>query len=181
MLGQELIQIHDLQFVPFIKAAQIAMRVGEMGEAVRAEYTDKCPIFISVLNGAFIFAADLVRASQVECETAFTRLSSYEGTASTGVVKNTLGLDVDLKGRHLVVVEDIVDTGRTLHKFITHLRAQEPASLKVAALLFKPEALQHPLDIDFLGFEIPNKFVVGYGLDYNGRGRQLSSIYQLHE
>lgn len=180
MLGQELIQIHDLAFEPYLSAEQIALRVGELGTAIRAEYADRHPIFVSVLNGAFIFAADLVRAAAVDCETAFTRLSSYEGTSSTGVVRSTLGLDVTLAGRHLIVVEDIVDTGRTLHQFLGQLREQGPASLKVVALLVKPEALEFPVDIDFRGFEIPNRFVVGYGLDYNGRGRQLPHLYQKH-
>jgi len=175
------ITAHDLTFEPFIGAAEIAERVATIGEEIRAQFEGKRPLFLSVLNGAFVFAADLIRAANIECEVAFVRLASYEGTASSGEVKTVLGLDVEVKNRHIIVVEDIVDSGRTLHHFMAKLLDLRPASVSLAALLFKPEALQLPVKIDYLGFEIPNKFVVGYGLDYDGLCRNLPDIYQLSE
>ena len=173
------ITAHDLTFEPFISEAEIVAKVEALGSQIRQQYEGKRPLFVGVLNGAFVFAADLVRATGIECEVAFVRLASYEGTASSGQVTTVLGLDFEVKNRHIIVVEDIMDSGRTLHHFIAELQKLQPASVALAALLFKPEALQFPVKIDYLGFEIPNKFVVGYGLDYNGLCRNLPSIYQL--
>lgn len=173
------ITAHDLTFEPFINETEIAAKVNELGKQIRNDFDGKRPLFVSVLNGAFVFAADLVRAAGIESEVAFVRLASYEGIQSTGQVSTVLGLDFEVKNRHVIVVEDIVDSGRTLHHFISELKNLEPASISLAVLLFKPEALQHPVKIDYLGFEIPDKFVVGYGLDYNGLCRNLRSIYQL--
>ena len=175
----ENITAHDLTFEPFISVAEIAAKVEALGSQIREQFEGKRPLFVGVLNGAFVFAADLVRACGIECEVAFVRLASYEGTASTGQVSTVLGLDFEVKNRHIIVVEDIVDSGRTLHHFMSNLQKLEPASTSLAVLLFKPEALQHPVKIDYLGFEIPDKFVIGYGLDYNGLCRNLPSIYQL--
>lgn len=172
------ITAHDLSFEPFISEAAITARVKFLGSKIREQYQGQRPLFVGVLNGAFVFAADLVRASGIECEVAFVRLASYEGTASSGKVATVLGLDFEVKNRHIIVVEDIVDSGRTLHFFFEELQKLEPASVALAALLYKPEALQFPVKINYLGFEIPNKFVVGYGLDYNGLCRNLPSIYQ---
>ena len=172
------ITAHDLSFEPFISEAVITARAKLLGRNIREHYEGRRPLFIGVLNGAFVFAADLVRASGTECEVAFVRLTSYEGTASSGKITTVLGLDFEVKNRHIIVVEDIVDSGRTLHFFFEELKKLEPASIALAALLYKPEALQFPIKIDYLGFEIPNKFVVGYGLDYNGLCRNLPSIYQ---
>lgn len=176
---QNTITAHDLTFEPFISEAEIAAKVEALGSQIRQQYEGKHPLFIGVLNGAFVFAADLVRAAGIECEVAFVRLASYEGTASSGKVSTVIGLDFEVKNRHVIVVEDIVDSGRTLHHFIAELQKLQPASVALAALLYKPAALQFPVKIDYLGFEIPDKFVVGYGLDYNGRCRNLPSIYQL--
>jgi hypoxanthine phosphoribosyltransferase len=126
-----------------------------------------------------MFASDLFKHLTIEAEITFIKLASYKGMKSTGNVVTSIGLDHDLFGRDVVIVEDIIDTGKTLHKFLPQLEHQQPASLRIAVLLHKPEALQHPLDIDYVGFSIPNKFVVGYGLDYNGLGRNLKEIYQL--
>lgn len=178
--SKDLIQVKDLQFVPFIDEVEIKNKVETIGKAIAEQYAGKNPIFISVLNGAFIFTADLMRATPIASEVAFTQLASYEGTTSTGKVKTLIELKVDLKDRHVIVVEDIVDTGKTLYYFLDLLRQQEPASLAVAALLVKPDAIEHHFPIDFIGFNIPTKFVVGYGLDYNDAGRQLGSIYQLY-
>lgn len=179
--SKNIIQVKDLQFVPFLEEQVLQAKIAEMGQLIGAEYADKNPILISILNGAFIFTADLMRATEIPCEVAFTRLSSYDGVNSTGAIKTLIELNIELKDRHVIVVEDIIDTGRTLHYFLNQLKKHKPASLTVAALLVKPDAIQHHFPIHYTGFSIPNKFVVGYGLDYNDAGRQLKSIYQLYE
>jgi hypoxanthine phosphoribosyltransferase len=179
MIDNQVIKVHDKYFEPFILAEQIAEKVAEMGKLITADYQNKCPLFLSVLNGAFVFAADLVRAVETDCEMTFVKLTSYKGTATTGNVQTVLGLDVDVRGRHIIIIEDIVDTGNTLHNFMKGLAKSQPASVAIAACFFKPDALKHPLSIKYLGFEIPNKFVVGYGLDYDGLGRNLPSVWQL--
>ena len=141
----------------------------------------KKPIFLCVLNGAFVFAADLVRQFSAACDISFIKLSSYEGLQSSGKIANLLGLDIDLNDRHLIIVEDIIDTGNTMYWFLQELKHYQPASVALATLLVKPEALQHNFPIPYTGFEIPNKFVIGYGLDYEGEGRNLPAIYQLVE
>ncbi|MFQ5445456.1 MAG: hypoxanthine phosphoribosyltransferase [Saprospiraceae bacterium] len=173
------IAAHDLTFEPFIESPEIARRVEEMGRQITGKYKGQRPLFLSVLNGAFVFAADLLRAIDLECELAFVRLASYEGTGSSGKIRTVLGLDIPIKDRHVIVVEDIVDSGRTLHHFMDYLQKMEPASMALATLLFKPDALKFPVKIDYLGFEIPDKFVVGYGLDHDGLCRNLKDIYQL--
>lgn len=173
------ITAHGLSFEQFIDNQAIASSVNTIGVQIRERFEGKRPLFLCVLNGAFVFAADLVRACGIECEVAFVRLVSYEGTQSTGQVSTVLGLDFEVKNRHVIIVEDIVDSGRTLHFFMSELSSLEPASVSLAVLLLKPEALRFPLEIDYLGFEIPDKFVVGYGLDYNGLCRNLEDIYQL--
>ena len=180
-IGNQLIKVHDKHFRPFISAENIAQQVVEMGKKITEDYRDKRPLFLSVLNGSFIFAADLVRTVDVECEMTFVKLTSYKGTSTTGSVQTVLGLDTDLRGRHIVIVEDIVDTGNTLHNFLKELAKNEPASVAIATCFFKPDALQHPLSIAYLGFEISNKFIVGYGLDYDGLGRNLPDVWQLAE
>jgi hypoxanthine phosphoribosyltransferase len=170
-------QLHDLSFQPMLSAGQIRDRVEVIGAALSARYSDRCPLFISILSGAFVFASDLIRAYRGPCEIGFVKLASYQGTRSSGDVQTVMGLEKNLAGRDLIVVEDIVDTGRTLHFFIDHLRAQSPASVCTVSLLYKPDALQYPVDLDYVGFEIPNDFVVGYGLDYDGLGRNLPDLY----
>lgn len=172
-----IIQAHDLKFKPFIEADRIAEAVNKMGQALKADYADKKPLFICVLNGAFVFAADLLRACQFPCEVAFVRLASYHGTNSTGKVTTIFGLDIPVKNRHVVVVEDIVDSGLTISHFLEELNSYQPASLRLAVLLIKPNALQVDIRPHYFGFEISNEFVVGYGLDYNGLCRNLPSIY----
>lgn len=173
------IRLHELEFVPFISAAEVQARVVALGEALDAQFAGKNPLFIGVLSGAFIFTADLVRGFRDSCEIAFVKLSSYAGVRSSGQVQSVIGLDKDLRGRHLIVVEDIVDTGRTLHFFLETLYGQQPASLTVVALLRKPAAAEFPVPLDLVGFDIENRFVVGYGLDYEGLGRNLPGIYVL--
>lgn len=177
----ELIQLHDLFFQPFINKADIKKRVEEMGRAIANKYQGRNPIFLGVLNGAFIFAADLIRSCPINCDISFIKLSSYRGTRSTGEVATLIGLDIELKDRPVIIVEDIIDSGKTLDTFLPELEKLNPASIELATLLTKPEAREYPVTIHYTGFEIPNKFVVGYGLDYNGLGRNLRDIYQLKD
>ncbi|MDX2067306.1 MAG: hypoxanthine phosphoribosyltransferase [Haliscomenobacter sp.] len=176
-----MITVNNLQFKPFIAAETIQQRIEELGAALRERYAGQRPLFIGILNGAFIVTADLVRAAGLECEVTFMRLSSYAGLQSTGQVTTNMGLDIEIKDRHVILVEDIIDSGRTLYELTKNMREQGPASVAIATLLLKPDALQFPLEADFVGFSIPSKFVIGYGLDYNQAGRELKEIYQLAE
>ena len=175
------LRIHDKNFTPYISEEEIRKKVIELADSLNRDYQDKNPIFIAVLNGAFIFAADLFKALSIDAEISFIKLASYKGMKSSGQVITAIGLDIELFDRHVVILEDIVDTGKTLNEFLPQLLHQQPASLKIVALLHKPEATVYPLKVDYKGFEIPDKFVVGYGLDYNGLGRNTASIYQLFE
>jgi hypoxanthine phosphoribosyltransferase len=174
-----IIQVLDKKFQPFLSAAEIQEKVNVLAEQINRDYADKRPLFVAILNGSFMFASDLFKALTIEAEICFIKLASYKGTRSTGNVITSIGLDQSLKDRHVIIVEDIVDTGKTLSEFLPQLHDQQPDSLKIAALLHKPEALAFPLTIDYLGFTVPNKFLVGYGLDYDGLGRNLKEIYQL--
>jgi len=175
------VKIHDLVFEPYIKNATIQKRIKEMATALEKELGDKRPIFLAILNGSFVFAADLARACNFDHEVSFIKLTSYEGTASTGKVTTQIGLQEDLTGRDVVILEDIIDTGTTIYTFLPTLKKANPKSISVVSLLSKPSALKYPLEMNHIGFEIPNKFVVGYGLDYNGLGRNLKDIHQLKE
>lgn len=169
-----------LTFIPYIGSDRIQARVQELGGRITARYEGRNPLLICVLNGAAPFALDLFRAIGTDAEICFVRLSSYEGMASTGRVKQLLGLTESIEDRDVIVVEDIIDTGRTMHKLLEDLRAMKPASLAVATLLFKPAALQCPDVVpDYVGFEIPVKFIIGYGLDIDGMARNLPDIYVL--
>lgn len=176
-----IIQVLDKKFQPYIKADKIKEQVDILADQINRDYKDQKPLFIAILNGSFMFASDLFKELTIEAEICFIKLASYKGTKSTGNVITAIGLDEPLKGRHVIIVEDIVDTGKTLAEFLPQLINQQPASLKIAALLHKPEALAHPLTIDYIGFNVPNKFLLGYGLDYDGLGRNLKEIYQLVE
>lgn len=175
------IQVLDKKFQPYISAATISERIKELAAQINKDYEGKRPIFLAILNGSFMFASDLFKEITIDAEICFIKLASYKGTRSTGNVITSIGLDEPLKGRHVVIIEDIVDTGNTMHKFLPQLHNQQPASLKIAALLHKPEALEHPIKMDYLGFNVPNKFLLGFGLDYDGLGRNLAEIYQLVE
>ena len=177
----KLVKLHDLTFEPFISAAAIKRRTTEIGKEISIKFADKKPLFIAILNGAFVFAADLVRACNLQSETIFIKLTSYHGLESSGTVKTMIGLDMDIENRHIVIIEDIVDSGRTMHHFINDLKEKKPASISLATLLIKPGALQFPIKPEYVGFEIPTKFVIGYGLDYDGLGRNYPDIYHLKE
>ncbi len=178
---KDIVHAHDLTFKKYIAEDQIRQRTLEIGREISEKYKHQRPLFIGILNGAFIFAADLVRACSIDVEVTFTKLSSYDGLSSTGSVSSSLGIDKDLMGKPVIIVEDILDTGQTMHYLIPRLKAQRPASVEIASLLVKREALQYPIDISYVGFEIPDKFVIGYGLDYREVGRNLKAIYQLAE
>lgn len=173
------VTVHDKTFRPYIDKAHIAERVAELGAAISTDYAGRNPLFIAVLNGSFIFAADLFRALTIDAEISFIKLASYKGTSSTGHVVTAIGMEEKLAGRHIILLEDIIDTGKTLHSFLPEIEQRQPASLKIATFLTKPEALQHDVKADYVGFEIPNRFVVGYGLDYDGLGRNLDALYVL--
>jgi hypoxanthine phosphoribosyltransferase len=175
------IHVFDKTFEPYITAAQINEQIQNLASKINKDYVGKRPLFIAILNGSFMFASDLFKELTIEAEICFIKLASYKGTKSTGNVITSIGLDIPLTDRHVIIVEDIVDTGKTLHEFLPQLINQQPATLKIAALLHKPEALQYKLAIDYLGFEVPNKFLLGYGLDYDGLGRNLNQIYRLVE
>jgi hypoxanthine phosphoribosyltransferase len=174
-----IIQVKDKSFKPYLSAEEISTQIKKIAAQINIEYADKRPIFIAILNGAFMFAADLFKDITIDAEISFIKLASYVGTKSTGNVITSIGLDESLKGRHVIIIEDIVDTGTTLFKFLPQLRDQHPASLKLAVLLSKPSSLIHPINIDYLGFSVPDKFLLGFGLDYDGLGRNLPAIYQL--
>ena len=173
------IKLHDKTFDTYISEGQIQEKVKEIAGLLNSDYKDRRPLFVPILNGSFMFAADLFKYLTIDAEVSFIKLASYKGMKSSGNVITAIGLDMDLFDREVIIVEDIVDTGKTLHEFLPKLDHQQPKSLKIAALLHKPEATQFPLKIDYLGFSIPDKFVVGYGLDYDGLGRNYKEIYQL--
>lgn len=175
----QLIKVHDKVFKPFIDKTTIQKRVEELGKEIDKDYNELKPLFISVLNGSFVFAADLFRCLTIEAEISFIKLVSYKGTTSTGNVVTAIGMEESLHQRHVILLEDIIDTGKTLSSFIPEILSRQPASLKIASFLMKPEALQYDIKADYLGFEVPNKFVLGYGLDYDGLGRNLPELYEL--
>jgi hypoxanthine phosphoribosyltransferase len=175
------LRVHDKVFDPFLSEEMIQNRVSAIAQQLNTDYSGKKPLFIAILNGSFIFASDLFKKLEIDVEICFIKLASYKGSRSTGHVVTAIGLDNDVFGRDVVIVEDIVDTGKTLTEFLPQLKHQQPASLRIVALLHKAEATQFPVRIDYLGFTIPDKFVVGYGLDYNGLGRNIPEIYKLVE
>lgn len=175
------IKVHDKMFDTYLPEETIQQRVKELAAIINEEHRDNRPLFIAILNGSFMFASDLFKQLTIDAEICFIKLASYKGTRSTGHVITAIGLDHDLFGRNVIIVEDIVDTGKTLNNFLPQLHHQHPSSLKIVSLLHKPQATVFPIRVDYVGFTIPDKFVVGYGLDYDGLGRNLKEIYQLHE
>jgi hypoxanthine phosphoribosyltransferase len=173
------IRVNDKSFEIFLPEKKIQERIKEIAEELTPEIMGKRPLFIAILNGSFMFAADLFKSLELDAEICFIKLLSYKGMKSSGNVVTAIGLDDDLFGRHVIIIEDIVDTGKTLYDFLPKLKHQQPASLRIVALLHKPDATKFPLTIDHVGFAIPDKFVVGYGLDYDGLGRNLRDIYQV--
>lgn len=173
------IKVFDKEFVPYISEAEILEKVAALADQLNRDYDGKKPLFIAILNGAFMFASDVFKHLSIEAEICFIKLASYKGTKSSGHVITAIGLDTDVTGRDVVILEDIVDTGKTLSEFLPQLKNQTPRSLKVATLLHKPDATIYPVNIDYCCFSIPNRFVLGYGLDYDGFARNLRELYQL--
>lgn len=172
------VRLHELTFEPFISAEEIKRMVEYLASRIDTDYAGKNPVLLIVLNGAFIFAADLVRRISIPMRMDFVKVSSYAGTGSTGKILEHFLWQNSLRGEHVIIVEDIVDTGHTLDYLKNKIRAQQPASLEIACLLIKPSAYQYPDPVTYQGHAIPNDFVVGYGLDYNGLGRDLDCIYR---
>ena len=175
------VKLHDKEFRVSIPSERIQEAIEKMAVKINNDYKgkDTPPLFISILNGSFMFTADLFKHIDFTCEVTFLKLTSYRGTSTTGSVRQLIGVNESIEGRDVIVLEDIVDTGITLEQILGQLKSFEPASVRVASLLFKPEAYQKDLDIDYIGMEIPNDFIVGYGLDYDGLGRNLADIYTL--
>ena len=171
--------LHDKTFSSFITEEAILQRVKELADSVNRDYDGLNPLLVGVLNGAYMLVSDLSKHINIPCEVGFMKVASYEGTESTGKLTMVFELALSVKGRHVLLIEDIVDTGLTAKYLLENINKQEPTSVKLLALLQKPDALKVPVKADYIGFEIPNKFVVGYGLDYNEQGRNLSAIYSL--
>ncbi len=173
------IQILDKTFREFISEESIQTRVGELAKQMNSELAGKEVVFLGILNGAFLFAADLFRRIEMNSRISFVKLASYEGTSSSGKIKELIGWNEDIKNKTIVVIEDIVDTGNTLELIVGELMLRKASEIRIAALLHKPDAYKKNIPLDYVGFEIPNNFVVGYGLDYDGYGRNLPSVYTL--
>ncbi len=175
------IKIHDKEFEVSIPREEILKEVKRVADEINRDYAGKRPILLGVLNGCFMFAADLMRHLTIECEISFVKLSSYQGTTTTGVIREVLGLTESITGRDVIVVEDIVDTGYTMQRMIESLGTREPASVQIASLFLKPARLKVPVDVKYSAFTIPDRFIVGYGLDYDGLGRNLPDVYDVVE
>ncbi|MEX1189371.1 MAG: hypoxanthine phosphoribosyltransferase [Bacteroidia bacterium] len=173
------VEIEGKVFEIYLSDEDINKEIERIAEAINLKHKDTRPLFLSVLNGAFMFTSDLLKKVNIECDLSFVKLSSYTGTTSSGEVKQLVGLNENIAGRHIIVLEDIVDTGLTMKMLLKKLHEMNPAKIEIATLLLKPEALQEKIKVDYICFEIPEKFVVGYGLDLNGLGRNLPNIYQL--
>jgi adenylate kinase len=173
------LRIHDKYFKKFISSVKIQKAIAKMAARINKDFKNKRPVFLSVLNGSFLFTADLLKKIKIECELSFIKVSSYSGAASTGKVKTLIGVNENLKGRMVIILEDIVDSGNTLEKVYAELKKHKPKQIKVATLFFKPNAYKKKIRLDYTGMKVSNDFLVGYGLDYNGLGRNLSDIYKL--
>ena len=173
--------VNGKRFVPFLSEEALAEKVAEVAARLNRDFDGKDPVFLGVLNGSFMFVADLFRRITIPCEISFVKLASYSGMRSTGSTKELIGLNENLRGRHVVVVEDIVDTGNTIVALQAALASREPASVQICTLLCKPSALQHTLQLDYVALEVPEHFFLGYGLDFDGHGRNLPTLYHLQE
>lgn len=177
----EKVKVRDKEFSLFLTAEDIDKAVGQVAEMINLDMQGKAPLFLCILNGAFVFAADLLKKVEMDCEISFVKLSSYSGTQTTHTVKELIGLDESLEGRTVIIIEDIIDTGITMAYTLEKLRKLGAVDVRIATLLFKPEAFKKDYAIDYVGIVIPNKFIVGYGLDYDGYGRNLPDIYKIIE
>ena len=175
------VKIHDREFVKSISREEIAAQVKRVAEKINKDYAGKRPLLLGVLNGCFMFVSDLMKELEIECEISFVKFSSYQGADTTGTVNQVLGLNESIEGRDVIIVEDIVDTGLTMHKMLQTLAESKPASLAIASLFLKPSRLRVPVEVKYSAFEIPDRFIVGYGLDYDGLGRNLPDVYDVKE
>ena len=173
------VTLKDKTFVPYISSEKISGSVHELAQKINTDLVNDTPLFLVVLNGSFMFAADLLKEVTIPCEISFIKLASYHGTSSTGTVTEMIGLTEEVKGRTVVIVEDIVDTGITIEKLVNLLIKKEVKQIKVATFLLKPDAYKKNITLDYVGIEIPNDFVVGYGLDYDGLGRNMKEVFVL--
>lgn len=176
---EDAIKVHDKEFELFIRSTEISDMVDDLAVRLNHDLVEKEIVFVAILNGAFIFAADLIRRIHMNCRISFIKTASYKGDHTTGHVETLIGLGEEIKGKTVVIIEDIIDTGLTLEEVLKQLRSHQPAEILVVALLFKCDACIKDVKIDYLGREIPNDFVIGYGLDYNGYGRNLRDIYKI--
>lgn len=177
----ETVDLHDKSFAINIREERILEAVAKLAETINRDLEGEKPLFVGVLNGSFMFLSDLMKQITIPCEISFVKVASYEGTSSTGQVKQLVGLNENIKDRTVVIVEDIVDTGNTIEDLFDSLKIQRPASIRVATLLFKPNSYSKDIPIDYRCLEVPNDFLVGYGLDYDGLGRNLKHIYKITE
>ena len=173
------VTIHDKKFNKYLSSEKIQKAVAKIAKHINKDFKNDKPVFLSVLNGSFLFTADLLKKIKIECEVSFTKISSYSGMQSAGNVSTLIGINENLKGRTVIILEDIVDSGNTLEKVLEELNKHNPKSIKAAALFFKPDAYKKKIKLDYIGIEMPNDFLVGYGLDYDGLGRNLPDIYIL--
>ncbi|MBM3403784.1 MAG: hypoxanthine phosphoribosyltransferase [Bacteroidetes bacterium] len=173
------VNVNDRRFELSVPALEIQRAISAMAKRINLDYRDQSPLFLGVLNGAFMFAADLLREISIPCEISFIKYSSYAGTASTQEVKSLIGMNEDIRGRDIIILEDIIDTGLSVDHILREVKQFEPASIRIAALFFKPEALKKTFTPDYIGLSIPNDFIVGYGLDYDGFGRNLADVYKV--
>ena len=176
-----IVKIKDKKFKTSIPEKEILKKVKAVADRINHDMADKNPLLLAVLNGSFVFAADLMRMINIPCEISFVKLASYQGTTSTGTVKEVIGINEDISGRTVIIVEDIVESGLTMKRMIESLGTRNPESIHICTLLLKPERLKVPLDIEYVAMEIPNDFILGYGLDYDQQGRNLRDIYTLVE
>jgi len=176
-----IVKIKDKTFETSIPEERIKERVKAVARQINSDMAGKNPLLLAVLNGSFIFAADLMRELTIPCEISFVKLASYQGTTSTGKIKEVIGINEDLTDRTVIIVEDIVESGQTIKRMIESLGTRNPASVHICTLLLKPDRLQVPLDVEYVAFRIPNDFILGYGLDYDQQGRQLKDIYTIKE
>ena len=175
------VKLHDKQFKLFINYEIIISKIEDLVSVLNVKFSDKKPIFLCVLNGSFLFASELIKRFEHECEVSFIKLSSYQGINSTGIINNLVGINDNLKGRNVIIVEDIVDTGNTIYSVIEDVKNHKPESVEVATLLFKPNSYQKKLPINYAAINVGNEFLVGFGLDYNGIGRNLEDIFIIEE
>ncbi|WP_323053793.1 hypoxanthine phosphoribosyltransferase [Galbibacter sp. EGI 63066] len=176
-----MIKLHDKYFEPFISADEIDAAIKKMAKAVKADFKNETPIFVCVLNGAFMFASDFIKHYDQPCEVSFVKLSSYHGISSTGIVKTLLDVSEDIEGRSVVILEDVIDTGSTVKELVSMFSNINVKRFKIASMFYKPEVYSGEYNIDYVGIEIPDRFIVGYGLDYNELGRNLPEVYQIKE